>query len=178
MKHFSSTITKKLRKTGDKTGGGCFGQYFKLDNKRGIKLLRRKFDSSEKAQLSETFHKAKLEELSLNMARERVSFVPKCYGVKVVKFRGNFRVGVIMQHLNGITLEKLGYNRDKRGVGDFGGDFEDDVVEMMDNRMLKVGINHGDVHGGNIIYHAKRYWVIDFGNEVLFKTPRGLDKKK
>lgn len=177
MRHFSPQITRKLRKTGNKTGGGSFGHYFKLDNKRGIKLLKQKFQTSEKAQLSKTFHLAKLEELSLNMARERVSFVPKCYGVKVVKFRGDFRVGVVMQHLNGITLNKLGQNRDRRNLTQ-DCDFEDNVTEMMDERLLKAGINHGDVHDENIVYHAKKYWVIDFGNEVEFFLPRKIDKKK
>lgn len=139
------------------TSGGSFARYYKLNKNVGIKVLRSKGSLTPNGLLrSKKWKEAKHEVAMLERAASS-GIVPKCYGLRVVKIGGRFFAGIAMQHLGEYTL------------GDRPHDTMNftEVEDSINKKLKEIGIQHGDLHHGNIMSYRKKYYVIDFGLAYL-----------
>lgn len=146
--------TLKL-KNKNPSGGGSYGEYFKLSSQRGIKILAGRFNSYVGAIGSPTYAEASAEAFLLKVA-EKTKLVPKCYGVQIVQIGKRYAIGIVMQHLGGRMLE------DTDNVDN------DSVIQDLEKKMKKHGFEMGDLHAGNVMYYKRKYWVIDFTPEFVY----------
>jgi tRNA A-37 threonylcarbamoyl transferase component Bud32 len=149
-----------LKVHGNKGSKGCFGRYVKLGKGKGVKLLHGQCESLKELKNSDLWEAA-TEEAYLLRKAFKSGVVPRCYGVVPVKTRKGYRVGIILQHLGDITLAKIGDR--------IGWDTVEIVSEMLSEKLLEVGVEHGDLHCSNIMRHKGKYYAIDFSPECSYE---------
>lgn len=132
------------------SSGGCYGRYYKIDSKIGLKVLRGKGSGSiDKLLRSRQWREAKREAKLLELA-QATGIVPKCYGVFIVEKDGRFFAGIAMQHLGNTTLGESSISYW-------------DIAEDVNDKLDSVGIAHGDLHDENMMVYRNKIYVIDFG---------------
>lgn len=162
------------RKTAD--ANGKIGQYIKLTNKIGVKLVG--FNgciSQEKLEKSLNWGKAIDEADWLNIV-SKINLSPKCYGVYPVKFKGKFFAGIFMDHINGLSLNdftkkgtfnsgsKIYLNR--QGIVSDRGTLP--IIKFLREKLNRIKINHKDIHGENVLIDKKnKVWLIDFSSDYI-----------
>jgi tRNA A-37 threonylcarbamoyl transferase component Bud32 len=130
------------------TSGGAFGTYYKLSPSVGIKVLKTRYPSIKKAVAGRAYKAATKEVELLSLAKES-GVVPIVYGVTIVRDGSKYAVGILMQHLGDKTLDKL--------QGKF-----TEAYDTVNDALLDIGIEHGDLHEQNIMYHRGKFYAIDF----------------
>ncbi len=160
-----------LKGSSKKSGSGLYAHYYILNDKsRGIKLFKDKFTTFNRAMKSTRHASALLEYFTMAKASKRVSIVPKPYGVYVILFRNFYRVGILMQHISGISLEKK-LKKEKKHIK--GIHFDYPIIQKLKVILKKKGIFHYDLHDDNIIYSKGKYWVIDWDfEEISFREKK------
>lgn len=134
---------------------GANGEYVKLSSQIGIKLIHSKlFTTQTKAMKSTAWKLAMGESENLKLAFDS-GVVPQSYGVSLVKVGSGFRVGVLMQHLGGTTLDNSEFYDDV------------DVYEHLRDKLKEVGIKHFDLHGDNIMVYRGKCYAIDFSPQCI-----------
>lgn len=146
---YSPLLTRIVREK-NSSGAGCYGSYFILSSSKGMKILREKYDDYEDVMESYALQSAIKEASLLKEARSRYEYIPKCYGVRIIEKDGKYRVGIILQHLDG----KLGGQCEHYE--------ERDVRRELEKQLEKKGITHNDLHSENCIWYKEKWWVIDF----------------
>lgn len=164
----STIITKRLKKITHSSlldaPHGSNGTYIQLSKKRGIKITMSKYPDKGSAIRSYEFRYVCKEADALRSARARYRYVPKCYGVEIVKIEDYYTIAIVLQHIGTQTLlEKLTKEEDIN---------EDEIIQYVYKELRKRGIVHWDVHAKNIMFYKGRYWAIDFAG-VYLETPRG-----
>lgn len=139
------------------SGAGCYGQYYQISTTKGIKLINAKFSTFNEAFESREMKEAKEESLLLRRAKSMYDYIPKCYGVKIVETRGYFRIGIVMQHLQGPTADMFC-------------EYEEEVRQSLYKILKDRGIEHRDLHGNNVIRYKDDWWVIDFSPDCIKLT--------
>lgn len=153
-KILNGTLRKSFR------GSGVYSKYYQLSKTKGIKILTGRYKTIEKAKLSIKYVEAHTEVMNLKIAKERYFFVPKCYGVKIVKIKNTYSVGILMEHLGKETLEEY---------SSFHPIDPERIVRKLESALKKAKIYHTDLHELNIMYHKCAWYAIDFGvNGVSF----------
>ncbi len=153
-------IEKSLKKN-QKLGlspKGEYGFYVKVNSRYGIKFVGMGYDTKEEVMERQAYKLAKEEAALLQEASSRCDFIPKCYGVVVAFFREAWRAGIVMKHLG------------KKRLGDvYLRDWKIDRVRFrLKEKMAELGIVHRDLHGGNVMRHAGKWWAIDFTPEFVW----------
>lgn len=134
---------------------GIHGEYFKLSDQVGVKVIHSKgYPSIKKLVSSNAFQKAK-REAEILMIAEETGVVPKCYGLTVVKSKSGFRAGVLMQHLGQVTLADSD-QYDNSEIYDY-------LVESL----KEVGIKHWDLHEDNIMVYRGKMYAVDFSPDCV-----------
>jgi RIO-like serine/threonine protein kinase len=133
------------------SGSGSFAEYFKLGKGKGVKLLRGSHRTRASALKSRNWALAH-READLLDAAYCSKVVPKCYGVKLVKYGNHYRVGIVMQHLGHTKLNETNLNLSE------GSDIRDLILEALED----VGITHTDLHSENIMVYRGKFYAIDF----------------
>ena len=166
MKHYCKICDRELRpgyvppievKHSQKTGGGFYSSYFKLNNKMGVKLLGG-YTTYEDATESCHWNDAKQEGYLLDKAYP-LRLSPKFLDIKVVKFNGKYSIGIFMEHIKGETFEyskkvrKISKKFKGKSYYDSNGRyiFEQRIKEAIKKRYKSIGINRGDLHAGNMM---------------------------
>lgn len=148
----------------DSENSGCFGSYHRVGKDMGIKVLEGCFETEADAKNSCNWQDAQEEAYAMRRA-QKSGIAPKCYGVYVVRnsdsAEGNYYVGILMQHL-GQNL--LGHRMDK---GIVSGMRQEDIQDEIRKKLLKVGVEHGDLHRENVIYFKRKYYALDFGPNAV-----------
>src|SRR5688572_10985308 len=85
----------------NESSGGSFGSYYIISQRVGIKLLFGGFDTLEEIKDSHLFRDAEREAELLIQAKKRYYYIPKCYGVVIIWKDNKYKVGIVMQHLEG-----------------------------------------------------------------------------
>lgn len=148
----NGTLKKSFR------GCGVFSKYYQLSRRRGIKILRGRYKTIERAKLSMRYVEAHSEVMNLKIAKDRYFFVPKCYGVKIVKIKNTYSVGILMEHLGKETLEEY---------SSFHPIDPNRIVRKLYSDLKKVKITHDDLHNLNVMYHKYGWYAIDFGKNGI-----------
>lgn len=162
-------IYKKIQRRGRRRlPSGSFGTYYQISAKKGIKLYIGACDPDDEY-LQHVLKCAYNEVYAYREARKRYPFVPKCYGVQVIKTKYGFQVGIILQHLGDKTLADVGYGRiheydESRSSSPFKNRYPCDELSK---QLADKGIYHGDLHGRNLMYYRHKLWVIDFGMTIF-----------
>ncbi len=143
-------------------GKGFYARYYKLNNDLGMKLFNDSFVYKQSAKLSNVYENALMEHRNLVKVKKLIDIVPKSYGVHVVFYRNKYRIGLLMQHLDGIELEKKLMQEGKHEKFKH---WEYPVQKKIRRKLEAKGILHDDLHDSNIIYSKGKYWVIDWSKE-------------
>lgn len=134
---------------------GAHGIYYKLNNTLGVKIIRSKtFKTVREANKSRAHGRAIRESELLTEALES-GVVPRCYGVTLVKVRNGYRVGILMQHLGNKRLAETEHI--ERG----------DIYEDIHEKLMELGIDHGDLHEDNIMVYRGKFYAIDFSPQCV-----------
>lgn len=163
------TAIKIKKRLDNSLPGGSYAEYIQISPKKGIKLYYAKCDSTTEPTFKRTLQMAHYEVYFYKLARERYPFVPKCYGVQVIKVKDRynsdvFRIGIVLQHLGNTTLSDVGYGRNDSSP--FAGRYP---ATELNTKLKSRGIYHGDLHDGNVMYYKGQLWVIDFGHAELIQ---------
>lgn len=92
---------KTIRKLSKNVSKGTFGFYIVQKNGRGLKILRNGFLTIEGLLKSVTMSNAFYEAYYLSRASAVCTFVPRCYGLDILKLNGKFHVAISMQNIKG-----------------------------------------------------------------------------
>lgn len=151
---YNTRIRKKIqRRMGKCPGGGC-SKYIQLSGKRGIKLLIGTHYSMKELMDNGWWDMAIDEANCIKNVRRVYPYVPKCYGVKVVRIGREYRVGIILQHLGDDRLVDMDeYKNNSKKTNH--------QTSKLYNELYNVGVKHGDLHEGNVMYYRNRFWAID-----------------
>ena len=89
-------------------GSGGSASYYKLTNAIGIKVHEADgpWKSVQTLRKSPIWKKAKDEMNMLNTAKKRIRRVPRVYKYVPVKYGRQYTVGIIMQHIDCVTLKR------------------------------------------------------------------------
>jgi serine/threonine-protein kinase RIO1 len=159
--YFSKILTKSLRKTASNRDG-CYGDYYKLSRSKGIKVLSDdRYRTLEDTIKSRTFKEAKAEAIHLMEARKRYPNIPKCFGVKIIEIGGFYKVGIVMEHLGETMAIHLIAHEDERL----------ELMKELRDKLANVGIDHGDLHCKNIMFHKNDWYIIDFSPSMITINP-------
>lgn len=141
---------------------GAHGTYIQITSKRGVKLMHGGFGSKDIAKNSESYLDAE-EELKFlrHLEDQNCNFVPKCYGITFVKIGEQYYVGIILQHLGNVHLADI-----PRTAMDYK-EKEDLKDELFCTLRDMYGIQHKDIHDHNVMTFEGKFWVIDFGNNLV-----------
>lgn len=155
---FSKKLTQQLKGRQSK-GEGCFGAYYQISKRRGVKVF---FDDSystiEEAINSREYKKAVKESNILQTLTKRGSdFTPKSYGVKIIKKDGFYRIALVMQHLG--TTDICDRDLDKKK--------ENKIIKSLRKKLRELKFNHTDLHTNNVMWFRKKYWAIDFSSGLI-----------
>lgn len=152
----TTRLTKQIQRkltSQHRLPNGISGTYIKLSKGKGVKLLHATCDTWEEAL---SVYKDALHEIRMMKAARKIyPFIPKCYGVKIFKFKGYigyYKVGIILQHLGDTTLRST--LRKVRNSGS--------IIDDVAFHLEKQGFVHGDLHTSNIMVYRGKYWIIDF----------------
>jgi len=145
---YSNTITKMI-KNSTYSGNGSFGIYMRISNSKGIKLLYYEFETMKSALDSLYFKEAIEEARLLEEGKRRYSNIPTCYGVRIIWYERRYRIGIVMQYLEGTVVQNIP-------------DFTIEMRNVIKEELKNKGIFHRDLHHENIIFADGKYWVIDF----------------
>lgn len=156
--HISKILNGTLKKSF--RGCGVYSKYYQLSRRRGIKILRGRYKTIERAKLNIKYVEAQTEVMNLKIAKDRYFFVPKCYGVKIIKIKNTYCIGILMEHLGKETLEEY---------SSFYPINPDRIIRKLELALKKAKIHHDDLHELNIMYHNCNWYAIDFGvNGIRF----------
>lgn len=134
---------------------GVHGEYVKLSNQMGVKLIHsRLFKSQSQALRSYAWKLAMQESQNLQWAFDS-GVAPRSYGVSLVKVGSGFRVGVLMQHLGATPLANSEFYESV------------DVFNDISERLGEVGIVHYDLHEDNVMVYRGKCYAIDFSPESI-----------
>lgn len=130
---------------------GAHGYYIKLSPSLGVKVIHSPiYRNKTKAYKSFAWREARLEARILDMAFE-TGIVPRCYGATIVRVKGGYRLGVLMQHLGNKTLGESAHYYD-----------ESDISVAIHEKLEEIGIYHQDLHEDNIMVYRGKFYAIDF----------------
>lgn len=153
--NYDKNISEKLKlvMSTSKRTSGVFSRYYKISRTKGIKILWGRYVTVERAKLNKVYAEAHIEALNLTIAKDRFYYVPKCYGVKILKIKDKYAVGILMQHLGENTL----------GYSNLYPINSNRIIRKLEVDLRKAKIYHGDLHEQNVMYYNSRWYVIDFG---------------
>lgn len=156
------TIEKLIRSVNG-GNGGYYGQYYQISKFKGIKVLHDQYNTKNEAIYSKQYNIALEEYLSLVQAKERFNRIPRAYGVKVIFDGEKWRIGIVMQHLDGPMLANANLAN------------KYDLEISLKKELKAVGIIHDDLHSHNIIHHNDELWAIDFSaGRIFIQTPEEI----
>lgn len=144
-----------------KLPSGAYGEYVQLTRNIGIKLFKSGvFDSKEKA-LRSTLYKTEAPKELKNLREAREIFgrmAPLGLHYDAINYDSKWRVGVLVQHIDGTMLSELDtYYYD---VGN--------LLQQVSDKARSLGYNINDLHGGNaMLVHDKGEgfaYVVDWGH--------------
>lgn len=130
----------KLSRKHKRIAEGCYGVYYRLTARKGIKVFHY-MDYSPKS-LSECLESVKSEVKALRKAY-KTGVTPKFYELVFVKRRHGYSAGIIMEHIPGKMLYEC-ENVDTSTI-----------ARKIEAKLAKFGFHHGDLHYGNIIYNPR-----------------------
>lgn len=137
-------------KLGTHTAKGSYGDYWKLSETRGIKVLRKDFNTIKQAKNSNSMAEAQLES-DFFIKSKKTGVVPECFGTRIVMVGSHFRVGILMEHLGETRL------MDYRGDAD-----HYQVRKQLEQKFIDIGIQRNDLHNENIMVKDGKFYAIDF----------------
>lgn len=136
---------------------GQHGSYVKLSPSVGVKVLHSKVHKTQRAAYSSNSYKLAVQEVEILRQAFDSGVVPQCYGITLVRVKGGYRVGVLLQHLGVTTIDKSEFS-------------EDNAIEVMDyikEELRQVGIIHGDLNEDNIMVYRGKCYAIDFSPQCI-----------
>lgn len=150
------------KNTKENSPSGAHGTYIQITPKRGVKLMHGNYDTKEIAKNSENYMEAEEERNFLKHLEENnCNFVPKCYGITFVIVGGRYYVGLILQHLGSVHLADIPTSamsyKEKQEI----------IDEFEFTLRNHYNIEHRDIHHSNVMCFEGRYWVIDFGSNLV-----------
>jgi len=158
----------KLNKS-NYSGRGVYGEYVKISERRGVKILYSDGHSSLASLKESTRYKEALQEHNLISAARKVPFVLRSYGVVAIQDGDLLFPGILMTHIEGKLYNELNH---------FNTVFP--LREKLRAKLRTCGVNHNDLHGNNIIVkkHKNRYvaYAIDFSPNYVTLNTRLLKK--
>lgn len=142
---------------------GCFGEYYRINKRTGIKVMREDYlylrDLRESYQWKEC--KAELEVLKKAYRLAPRSF-PKPMTMAIVQRSDrSYNCGYIMSHVEGKPVDDCSLR---------GKDW--DRLEKAELRICKLGIEMHDSHHNNVIKSKNRFVFVDAGRLVIKKKKR------
>lgn len=160
-------IRKKIERTICKDcKGGSWAEYIQISAKKGIKLFRGRCSSIEELFKSREFEVASNEVKKLKKSRKLYPYIPACYGLKIMRIRDVYKIGIVLQH--------LGDRRASDNIPSYGHPQYTNISEKIHNdiwtiqtELRRAGINHNDLHTDNVMIFKDRYWPIDFGGVTI-----------
>lgn len=147
---------------------GSYGIYVKLTDKMGIKFVDYHFNKAKDRYYKEKLKEAYIEANNQKKARKLFKFIPKCYGVRVLKTGNTLKIGILMQHIGNDTLERLS------NLGTVPQKRRYQITENIIRGMQKRGISHDDIHAKNIMLYKGNYYAIDFGYITFVTEPKQI----
>ncbi len=168
---YQSLLNSVLPRLGKSQKAGAYGRYVKINARMGVKVIVASgddpFKTAADCEASRNYERAKAEFELLREGRKRTRLVPMPYAVGCFKARRYFFPCIFMEHIPGRRYEFDAYENKK--------------IMALGDKLEKLGIIHGDLHGYNVIFDSKqRHWrPIDFGpNDVEIRPRKRLTKKK
>lgn len=154
-------LTLQLRRgENDCLHNGSYGEYYRLPNGKGLKVLSVPGEARMDNLLeSGRWQEAVIEAENLKKA-ERSKVVPKCYGVVAVRMGKLYYPGILMEHIRGIMLSDI--------ADDVYAQISDQAYPLLREKLKKLKMVHMDLHDENIIVQEARdgsfkFFAIDFG---------------
>ncbi len=155
-KHFMK-VFKEEEKIQDLSSddSGCSGYYFYIGRGIGAKVYRR--SAQVKANLNTKEAKDEME-IYAKLHKKGCDIIPKCYGIRELKIRGQWHVCLLLQHLTGNTLS--GTKKETLAILKI--DIFNIISELHNVLKDKFGLANMDIHQKNVMIHNMKPWVIDF----------------
>lgn len=139
---------------------GSYGTYIKLSPTVGVKILiNHAYRTIKACKRSHSYRKALAEARLIKQAYDS-GIVPKVYGVKVISLHGRYYAGIAMRHLGKVTLSKA-------TAIDVDYTPKENIIDDVRERLLEYGIDHGDLHYGNVMVFKGSYYAIDFSPDWI-----------
>lgn len=129
---------------------GVFGNYYNIDNKIGLKLIRyqEKYVSREYYSYPKLLKAAKLEVRYIKKAN-KIKLAPKYIELIKIKRNKRFYPAIIMEHISGRHYKNK---------------ITDKFLYKTNKMFKKIGLKYGDLHSENVIFLKDgSFRVIDFG---------------
>ena len=145
---------------------GAHARYFRISKYRGVRV----YEAGEYSERGGAFDKSEVDfsqvEIDLDLIQSiQCRIVPKAYRIVLVRWDSLYYAGLVMEHVEGVHLDKLTRSRTQR------------MSIKLNNMMAKIyhefayltGYVHEDLHGYNVIFNkkTKAYKVIDLCGEFL-----------
>lgn len=156
------------------------GWYRKTKDGIGLKIFDLGFSSAKKAMSSRLYQRIKKEfNFQKKIHRNYPNFTSKPIDIIALKSSdGLYRLVFLMEHLKGKSFRSYGwYNKyfinvktEKLTPTLRTLEIGQQVHDFIKNKLKSIGIDHGDLHCGNIIISPKKeIKIIDFGHSVKIK---------
>lgn len=161
----------EFSKSWKKKGSGSYGVYYKMNARKGIKILRQR-DTRDYIwkDYEDLLAKAMREFKCLNIAKQ-TGIVPKAYEVVKVVYKNTFKVGIIMQHIEGTTLKNAPRNFHNWFEKQYGKDYWD-ASSLLHSRLRNVRLDHDDLHSENIMVkktkNGFKLYAIDMDPDFIY----------
>ena len=126
-------------------GAGIYGTYYQISPRRGVKRFD-VFTDIEEANKEADF---------LNRAHE-YNLAPKCFGVIKVIYNKHEYIGILVQHINGVSLHESNLSLP----------FQYIVRDALEAALRSIGIDNTDLWGANILVtKTQKVYAVDFSPE-------------
>lgn len=170
-------IFLKLPNRSKSLGKGVYGLYFKISQKRGVKLIGRGWKSLNRLLKSSNWQKAIKETLILNFLEDS-GLTPKNPKLAVVQYKNKFYPGVEMEHISGKTLDSHNSNisfddvyidNDKKFYTKKNKTQKSKkAIRVVEKIFKKYKIKHRDLHDNNVmVTYNKKIKIIDFSPDQI-----------
>jgi len=116
---------------------GSFGSYYKISNKKGIKVIWRS-----------SYSLVRKEANYLNVAA-KAKLAPRCHEIVKVKDENDVHYGLIVDHVEG-------------RASSWGGKVMEPLKRQLIKSLKEIGIKNQDLYGDNVRKTKKGYMVVDF----------------
>lgn len=155
-------------------GKGSFGLYYRIDDRKGIKILKKRVtDYSSGVMTYEDLYPAAVREFICLAAAKNTNIVPKAHGVIRVVYKNSSKrsVGIVMEHINGTTLKNAS-KEFKKWFKEKHGKRHESPEDFLWEKLKKNGFRCEDLHDRNIMVkktkNGFKLFAIDMDPEFIY----------